>query len=161
MAAQLPIALSLVRSCPPHKCQLLELQVGSGISRQEQSWWWSISRKQPKPGRHNSVSVIQATGTDDMSPDVQAQPIKASEMMSCRLAAMKPAGAVMSYHLSVGQTDPAVAADMGPRPEQRLMCSALFTNKPVQPSLQRNSIPKFLASTRFCSQALFPRLSST
>tara|TARA_B100000085_G_scaffold256937_1_gene257851 strand:- start:171 stop:524 length:354 start_codon:yes stop_codon:yes gene_type:complete len=47
-----------------------------------------------------------------------------------RLATMQLALAVT---ISLGQTDPAVAADMGPRPEQRLMWPGRFTNKPVNP----------------------------
>ena len=47
-----------------------------------------------------------------------------------RLAAMQPALAVK---ISLGQTDPAVAADMVPRPEQRLMWPGRITNKPVNP----------------------------
>ena len=46
------------------------------------------------------------------------------------LAAMQSACAVK---ISLGQTDPAVAADMGPRPEQRLMRPGRATNKPVGP----------------------------
>ena len=43
------------------------------------------------------------------------------------------AGAVTSKHFSLVQTDPAVAADMGPRPEQRLVWPGRATNKPVEP----------------------------
>ena len=41
--------------------------------------------------------------------------------------------AVTSKHISLGQADPAVAAEMGPRPEQRLMWPGRTTNKPVKP----------------------------
>ena len=43
---------------------------------------------------------------------------------------MQPALAVT---ISLGQMVPAVASDMGPRPEQRLVWPGRITNKPVNP----------------------------